>query len=240
MSEAYKPELAFDLEGTLVDLESFHQRAFESVAAKLGIQFGSKEFKNFVGAGDAAISKEIARLGRLSKYELDPEKIRGAKTELYNDMLNSNRIEARQGVLEYIERSLVLVGGKLVLASLTPDKMAERILTESRLKPFFKYILTESFITNKKPDPEVYQKAAELVGVSNPNMIVHEDSPTGVTAGKKAGSPVAAFPVHEGLKFEPKPNAIYLSWNGLTPDQVIDELFKKTGRRSTTRTITYK
>ncbi|MBI2610709.1 HAD family phosphatase [Candidatus Kaiserbacteria bacterium] len=223
--EKPKPALAFDLEGTLVDLERFHQMAFEHVAAQLGLQFGQGEFHAFVGAGDEAIAKEIARLGDLSNFKLDPKAIRTAKTEVYRDMLHAHPIVPREGAGEYLERAKI-IGGNLVLASLTPDKDAERILTGSHLKPFFTFILTESDVQKKKPDPEVYQKAAKLRGVVNPNMLVHEDSPVGVASGKAAGSPVAAFPVHENLKFEPKPDAIYMGWKNLAPEEVIDEIFK--------------
>lgn len=53
---------AFDLEGTLVDLERFHVNAFEETAARYGVIFGEEEFRPFVGNGDLAISTEIARL----------------------------------------------------------------------------------------------------------------------------------------------------------------------------------
>lgn len=165
MKESGKPELAFDLEGTLVDLEKFHQAAFQRVAEQLGLSFGKSEFLTMVGKGDAAIAKEIARLGELKTYKLIPEQIRKAKNEVYNDMLSSHRIEARPGAAEYLERSSTLVGGKLVIASLTNYKMAQRILEDSHLKPFFKFILTERSVTRVKPDPEVYLKAAGLLGV---------------------------------------------------------------------------
>ena len=148
---------------------------------------------------------------------------------IYHDMLHSHPIAAREGVGEYLERAK-LIGGDLVLATLTPDKDAQRILQEARLRPFFKHVLTETSVQKKKPDPEIYIKAAHILKTPNRNMIVHEDSPTGVAAGKAAGSPVAAFPVHENLKFNPEPDVIYMGWNGLTPDEVIERIFgyKKT------------
>ncbi len=221
---ATSKRLAFDLEGPLVDLEKFHQLAFEQVAKELGVQFGSKEFHSFVGAGDAAISTEIARLSSSPDFSSDPNVIREAKMRIYKDLLHSHRIEARPGVGEYLERAK-LIGGDLVLATLTPDKDAQRILQEAHLLPFFKHVLTETSVQKKKPDPEIYIKAAHILKTPNRDMIVHEDSPTGVAAGKAAGSPVAAFPVHENLKFNPEPDVIYMGWNGLTPDEVIERIF---------------
>lgn len=154
-------KMAFDFEGTLVDLEGFHQKAFEAVADRLGLKFGPKEFTAFVGAGDAAIAEEIARLGKLTHFELDPEEIRKAKTAVYRDMLHSHTITPREGVPEYLEKSKLLVGCDLVIASITPDEDAMRIIDESRLRAFFRYVLTETSVTKKKPDPEVYIYTSE-------------------------------------------------------------------------------
>jgi len=71
---------AFDLEGTLVNLESWHQYAFEEVAESLGVVFGITEFNKFVGAGDEAISEEIAKLAGSIGEMVDPVKVRGLKT----------------------------------------------------------------------------------------------------------------------------------------------------------------
>lgn len=215
---------AFDLEGTLVDLEKFHQLAFEHVAQTLGVRFGREEFHAFVGAGYDAISKEIARLGAEAQLRLDPKQIREAVLRVYRDILHSHPIEPREGVAEYLEKSAT-IGGDLVLASLTVDSDAQKILKESKLGPFFKHVLTETSVQEKKPHPQIYLEAARRRRVKNKNLVVHEDSPPGIQSAKAAGSPAIAFPVHEGLKFEPQPDAIYLSWKDVNPFDVIERLF---------------
>jgi beta-phosphoglucomutase len=213
------PSFAFDLEGPLVNLEDFHQKAFADVANRLGVVFGKEQFKNFVGAGDAAISQAIAEMIGSN----DSQKIRTLKVNVYQDMIHSECIEPREGASEYLIQAKAL-GGDLVITSLTPNEEALRILTVSGLKPFFRYILTENSVAKRKPDPEVYIKAAELLRVRPEHMLVHEDSPTGVASAKAAGAAVAAFPVHENLVFNPQPDAIYFSWIDLNPREVYDKL----------------
>ena len=51
----------------------------------------------------------------------------------------------------------------------------------------FDSVITGSDITNKKPDPEIYLKAAASVGVAPENCMVVEDAVAGVLSGKAAG-----------------------------------------------------
>jgi len=80
-------KFAFDLEGTLVDLEGLHQQAFERVARDLGVAFGNQQFRQFVGAGDQAISNEIAKL--VEGSQISAETIKAAKQAVYRDLLYS-------------------------------------------------------------------------------------------------------------------------------------------------------
>lgn len=224
MIEANK--FVFDLEGTLVDNESWHQFAFEEVAKRLGVVFATPEFKKFVGAGGKAISEEIARLAGSRGEKVDPVDVRRLKDVVYRDILYSTDFYPRDGVPEYLEKAKT-VGGDLVIASLTPQKEAVHILQRSGLAPFFKYILTEEDVVLLKPNPEIYLRSAKLLNAKPGRLLVHEDSPAGVKAAKDAGCPVAAFPVHPNLRFDPEPDAIYLSWVGLDPKEIYTRLIKQ-------------
>ena len=49
------------------------------------------------------------------------------------------------------------------------------------------YVITGTDVKNKKPDPEIFLKAAETAGISPDNTIVIEDAVSGVKAAKAAG-----------------------------------------------------
>ena len=151
--------------------------------------------------------------------------IRSAKMDVYTDLVNQSSIVAREGVADYLEKPRISTG-ELVVASLTPDSFAQRILKASGLWDFFTHILTEASVSRLKPYPDVYLLAAEKSGVVSANLIVHEDSPPGVAAAKRAGSLVAAFPVYENLNFDPKPDLIYTSWIGLDPGEIAEKLVR--------------
>jgi sugar-phosphatase len=54
------------------------------------------------------------------------------------------------------------------------------------------HIVTADHVNSGKPDPEPYQLAASQLGLKPSQCLVIEDAPSGVRAGKSAGSPVLA------------------------------------------------
>jgi len=60
----------------------------------------------------------------------------------------------------------------------------------TQLEKYFSVILDDTFVTEGKPNPEIYIKAAKALGLLNSQCIVIEDSLSGVMAGKRAGSKV--------------------------------------------------
>ena len=48
-------------------------------------------------------------------------------------------------------------------------------------------------VTRRKPDPEPYLRAAQLLGLAPDDCLVIEDSPAGIRAGKAAGCTVLGY-----------------------------------------------
>jgi sugar-phosphatase len=93
----------------------------------------------------------------------------------------------------------VLPGVKALLESLPADRWAivtsaTKRLTVERLKiaglPLPERLITADMVERGKPDPEPYRRGAELLGLRNDECVVVEDAPSGVGAGKAAGSRV--------------------------------------------------
>jgi sugar-phosphatase len=115
-------------------------------------------------------------------------------------------IDAEEGlrVIEDIEVDdtedlKVLPGVKALLESLPIDRWAivtsaTKRLTVERLKiaglPLPERLITADMVENGKPHPEPYMRGAALLGFKNEDCIVVEDAPSGVGAGKAAGSRV--------------------------------------------------
>lgn len=113
-----------------------------------------------------------------------------------------NRIVERSE-MEDLEGVIPLPGARKLLASLPGDRWtivtsSTRPLAEVRLRAagllIPRKLVTSSEVTNGKPHPEPYLKAAAALGYAATECVVVEDAPAGIRAGKAAGAKVIAFP----------------------------------------------
>jgi sugar-phosphatase len=101
--------------------------------------------------------------------------------------------------VEDVDDLVTLPGVKSLLESLPADRWAivtsaTKRLTVRRLEvaglPLPERLITADMVVKGKPDPEPYMRGAALLGFSNTECVVVEDAPSGVGAGKAAGSRV--------------------------------------------------
>lgn len=112
-----------------------------------------------------------------------------------------NRIVERREI-EDLEGVVPLPGARELLASLPENRwtivtsctraLAEVRIRAAGLRPPAKFI-TSSDITNGKPHPEPYLKAANMLGFRASECVVVEDVPAGIQAGRASGARVIAF-----------------------------------------------
>lgn len=105
---------------------------------------------------------------------------------------NREMVDYKPGAADFLLQAKAY-GYKLILASLTRKGLLdifsyENINMKDKLPiaEIFDYIITRDMVKNKKPDPEVYQKAIQLSGFSYDKLIVLEDELMGVRAAKSA------------------------------------------------------
>ena len=88
--------------------------------------------------------------------------------------------EVKSTLLELRKR-----GYKLAIGS--SSRNAKPILERLKAKQYFDAISDGTNITKTKPDPEVFLKAAEMLGLNPSDCIVMEDAKSGIEAAKKGG-----------------------------------------------------
>jgi HAD superfamily hydrolase (TIGR01509 family) len=84
-------------------------------------------------------------------------------------------------------------GVPLALVSASPRVIVDAALNHVKPLPFATTISSDD-VTNTKPDPEGYLKAASQVGADIRNCLILEDSATGVKAAQASGAKVIAVP----------------------------------------------
>ncbi len=174
----------FDLDGVLVFTDKFHYLAWKALADELGIYF-DETINNRLRGISRMESLEIV-LERSEKSYTKEQKLAFAtkKNEIYRSYL-AGMTEA--DVTEEVRLTLQKIkekGYKIAVGS--SSKNAKLILEKVGLLNVFDKIADGNDIINSKPDPEVFLKAAEFLGVDPETCFVVEDAEAGIIAGNRA------------------------------------------------------
>ena len=109
-------------------------------------------------------------------------------------------VDARPGARELVE---ALVGRRrLGVASNSTRAWVDAVLAASGFADLFEVVVTAQDVAEPKPAPDVYLRAAELLGSPAGETVALEDSPPGAAAARAAGAYVIAVPYLPGLALE--------------------------------------
>ena len=178
--------LIFDLDGVLVFTDKFHYQAWKTMADELGVYF------------DETINHRLRGVSRMDSLEIileryegpdlslrEKEKLAEKKNEIYRTLLESMTPDDVTKEVRDTLTKLREKGYKLAIGS--SSKNAKFILEKVELKDAFDAISDGNNITKSKPDPEVFLKAAEYLGLPPKACMVVEDAEAGIEAAKKGG-----------------------------------------------------
>ena len=129
------------------------------------------------------------------------------------DTIDELRTESQQIFAEFLPAMLAPMPGLFdLLEELERRELPKGVATSSSrqylhdmlgrfdLVERFDVLLGAEDVSRGKPEPEVYLKAAEQIGVDPTRMLVLEDSQAGTQAGAAAGAVVVSIPhVHSNL-----------------------------------------
>lgn len=175
----------FDLDGVIVSTDECHYRAWKKTADEEGIYFDRKINDRLRGVSRMD-SLEIV-LERAERLYTDEEKVELAerKNNYYKEYIKKlTKDDILNGVNENLAE-LKAKGIKVAIGS--SSKNTPDILKYIGLDNYFDAVSDGNNITKSKPDPEVFLKAADMLGVPYEKCLVVEDADSGIEAGKMAG-----------------------------------------------------
>ena len=173
----------FDFDGLIVDTESVWYEAYAEVLAGLyNAELQLTHFAKCIGTGNDVLIEHFQQLVGESKIDFD--NIERLALEKYEEKLTVPIL--RKGVKEYLleAKSLNL---KIGLASSSSEKWVKGYLEKLDVLNYFEVINTKDAVKKIKPDPELYVKTVNDLGLQPVEVIAFEDSLNGLTAAKAAG-----------------------------------------------------
>jgi len=174
--------LIFDMDGVIVDSNPLHREAWTEFNRRHGLETTDAMVEWMYGRRNDQIVNDFfgedLPLGEVAARS-------AAKEELYREMLASRMEEVLvPGLRPFLDRYR---GAPMAVASNAEPENVDFVLDRAGLRPYFRVVVDGHQVSQPKPHPEIYRRAAELLGVLPSNCIVLEDSPTGIAAARSAG-----------------------------------------------------
>jgi len=179
----------FDLDGTLIDNNAFHLKAWQEFYKKRNRTLTEEEYKkDFNGKTNADVLALVFQQALLPE---ENDKYTTEKEDLYRKIYEPH-IEPVKGLLKLLQE---IYNAAIPMAIATSgikvniDYMFEHL----PIRHFFKEVIYSKHIKKGKPDPEIYFVTAKKINVSTENCVVFEDAVAGIQSAKAAGMKVIAI-----------------------------------------------
>jgi len=188
--------MAFDLEGTLVDLELAHHLSNLLTARDLGytltLDEARERFPSFFGGPERAVAVELQRaFGTTTNVDDIVSRTRSH----FERLKSSFPIEPRSGAIRFLDEAKAR-GFRMAIGSATSRKQGNTLLEITGLAEYFTdrcRVFLED-VEEPKPAAAIFNETAKRLGINPSEQLVFEDSPNGVIAASSAGSFVIAVP----------------------------------------------
>jgi beta-phosphoglucomutase family hydrolase len=175
--------LIFDCDGTIVDTMPVHFLAWCRALERVKLHFPEDRFYKFAGAPSVTI---IESLAKEQGVDVDAVAVAHLKEEIYVESLE--KLEPIHSVVAIARREKGK--RKLAVASGGWKRVVKETLTVVGVEDLFDAIVGADDVARGKPEPDVFLKAAERIGVLPGNCLVYEDGDLGIEAARRAGMEV--------------------------------------------------
>jgi HAD superfamily hydrolase (TIGR01509 family) len=179
--------MIFDLDGTLIDTNWFHVRAWRRAFAACGTDVPAETIAAHVGmGGDQLISKVLGK----EAAERDGGKLRSVYGMEFQAIAQRERFAAQPGsvtLLDHVRRR----GMKTALATSSPNDLLVAILRSAGVdfRKLVDVTTTADDAGASKPAPDVIEAAMKRLGLAKDQCVMVGDTPYDVIACRHAGIP---------------------------------------------------
>jgi beta-phosphoglucomutase len=175
----------FDLDGVIVDTARYHFLAWKRLTDQLGILFTEEDNERLKGVSRMASLEIILGIGNRRLDDNRKQEYATLKNNWYIEYIKKmTPDEILPGCLPFIKE---LRNANFRIAIGSASKNTPMILERVGIQGLFDAVADGNTISKAKPDPEVFLKAAEMIGVKPGNCVVFEDAVAGVQAALNAG-----------------------------------------------------
>lgn len=172
----------FDLDGVITDTSLYHTKAWHQLADKLDVAWSKTLEDGLKGISRMDSLEMILKTGNKENDYSQDEKVALAtekNTNYVNEISKMTPENILPGIKDFLD-DLRVNGYQIALAS--ASKNGPTVLKNLELTDYFPKIVDPATLSKGKPDPEIYTKGAELLGLAPETCIGVEDAAAGVQA----------------------------------------------------------
>jgi beta-phosphoglucomutase len=211
----------FDMDGTLVDNMRFHTQAWQKMLAENNVEMDAHEFLvKTAGKTNREIIPQIFK--EISDERIDI--LAKRKESLYRELFSEHRTTVK-GAVEFLEEARRLKI-RMAISTAAPVANVEFVLDGLNLRQYFQAVVTAADVLRGKPDPEIFLKSAEKLGIKPQNCMVFEDALNGFEAAHRAGMKsigIATVNSNEEILRQPSVVEAHKDFSQLKPLELIEK-----------------
>ena len=182
--------IIFDMDGLIFDSERVVQRAWSEIGEQAGYPDMGDQIYHTVGFNRRRREEYFKSVyGQDFPHDLFVDKT----TEIFTRIVDSEGLPMKAGAKEVLslarEKRL-----RIGLATSSSSDYAKEELTRAGIYEYFDGFVFGNMVTKSKPDPEIYLKACQVVGIKTEEALALEDAPSGVESASRAGLRVIMVP----------------------------------------------
>lgn len=179
-----------DMDGVILDSEKLYVRFWCEAGRFYGFPM---EEKHALSIRSMARPLASEKLRGIFGSSFDYDAVRSKRVELMDKYVEKNGIELKDGAEDLLVH-LKENGYRIALATATPPDRAEKYLRLHDLYKYFDVTVSASMVSLGKPAPDIYLRAAEMLGLSAQSCLALEDSPNGIRSASSAGCVTVMVP----------------------------------------------
>ena len=172
--------LIFDMDGTLLDSEPTHRKAWSMTLERYGMEYDEREMVVLNGSPTWRVAQAIIDRNGSA---LDPHQLAQEKNALLHTiLLDSVRpLPLLDVVKQWYGRRPMAIGTG------SSRHLTSALLDHLDLRKYFVAVVTADDVQHHKPAPDTFLRCAELMGVAPEKCLVFEDADFGIQAAHRAG-----------------------------------------------------
>ncbi|MBQ9424788.1 MAG: HAD family phosphatase [Erysipelotrichaceae bacterium] len=181
--------IIFDFDGVVTDSEPPYIDALVSFMQSIGIDATFEELQHVVGQNLQAIGTELVNTYHLN---MSPEEFNRRSMSIYEESTDIRKFKPMEGLYEFLDRCKEK-GIRICVASSSDYNYLYTIMDSLKIRDYFEWVLSGHGLSKGKPDPLIYNMAAEKMGIDKKDLMIIEDSPNGIRAGIASGIYTVGF-----------------------------------------------